>query len=163
MNDHQKRRFADHIIASLYNTVSGKKIAFYGWAFKKDTNDTRESAAIYVADALIEERAEITVYDPKVTREQMLSDLNFLGTRIPKENERYLNVVNDPYEAVHKAHAIAVLTEWGEFKEYDYERIFDEMLKPAFIFDGRRLLDNEVLKKQGFKVYTIGEQNNEFI
>ena len=157
MNDHQKRRFADHIISSLYNTVSGKKIAFYGWAFKKDTNDTRESAAIYVADALIEERAEITVYDPKVSRAQMLSDLNYLGTRSPEENERYLTVVNDPYEAADKAHAIAVLTEWDEFKSYDYARIFKEMLKPAFIFDGRRLLDKTALKDQGFKVYTIGE------
>ena len=157
MNDHQKRRFADHIIASLYNTVSGKKIAFYGWAFKKDTNDTRESAAIYVADALIEERAEITVYDPKVSRAQMLSDLNYLGTRSPEENERYLTVVSDPYEAADKAHAIAVLTEWDEFKSYDYARIFDQMLKPAFIFDGRRLLDKTALKEQGFKVYTIGE------
>ena len=157
MNDHQKRRFADHIISSLYNTVSGKKIAFYGWAFKKDTNDTRESAAIYVADALIEERAEITVYDPKVSRAQMLSDLNYLGTRSPEENERYLTVVNDPYEAADKAHAIAVLTEWDEFKGYDYARIFDQMLKPAFIFDGRRLLDKTALKEQGFKVYTIGE------
>jgi UDPglucose 6-dehydrogenase len=157
MNDHQKRRFADHIIASLYNTVSGKKIAFYGWAFKKDTNDTRESAAIYVADALIEERAEITVYDPKVSRAQMLSDLNYLGTRSPEENERYLTVVNDPYEAADKAHAIAVLTEWDEFKGYDYARIFNQMLKPAFIFDGRRLLDKTALKQQGFKVYTIGE------
>ena len=157
MNDHQKRRFADHIISSLYNTVSGKKIAFYGWAFKKDTNDTRESAAIYVADALIEERAEITVYDPKVSRAQMLSDLNYLGTRSPEENERYLTVVNDPYEATDKAHAIAVLTEWDEFKGYDYARIFNQMLKPAFIFDGRRLLDKTALKEQGFKVYTIGE------
>ena len=157
MNDHQKRRFADHIISSLYNTVSGKKIAFYGWAFKKDTNDTRESAAIYVADALIEERAEITVYDPKVSRAQMLSDLNYLGTRSPEENERYLKVVSDPYQAAGKAHAIAVLTEWDEFKNYDYARIFDQMLKPAFIFDGRRLLDKNALKEQGFKVYTIGK------
>jgi UDPglucose 6-dehydrogenase len=157
MNDHQKRRFADHIISSLYNTVSGKKIAFYGWAFKKDTNDTRESAAIYVADALIEERAEISVYDPKVSRTQMLSDLNYLGTRSPEENERYLKVVSDPYEAADKAHSIAVLTEWDEFKGYDYARIFDQMLKPAFIFDGRRLLDKTALKDQGFKVYTIGE------
>ena len=157
MNDHQKRRFADHIITSLYNTVSGKKITFYGWAFKKDTNDTRESAAIYVADALIEERAEITVYDPKVSRSQMMSDLNYLGTRSPEENERYLTVVNDPYEAAAKSHAIAVLTEWDEFKGYDYASIFDQMLKPAFIFDGRRLLDKNTLKEQGFKVYTIGK------
>ena len=156
MNDHQKRRFADEIISNLYNTVSGKKIAFYGWAFKKDTNDTRESPAIYVADALIEELAEITVYDPKVSRDQMLNDLNYLNTRSPEDNERYLKVVNDPYEASKKAHAIAILTEWDEFKDYDYTRIFNLMLKPAFIFDGRRILDDISLKEKGFKVFKIG-------
>lgn len=156
MNDHQKRRFADVIISNLYNTVSGKKIAFYGWAFKKDTNDTRESSAIYVADALIEELAEITVYDPKVSREQMLNDLNYLNTRSPEDNERYLKVVNDPYEASKKAHAIAILTEWDEFKDYDYTRVFNLMLKPAFIFDGRRILDDISLREKGFKVFKIG-------
>ena len=157
MNDYQKRRFADRIIRTLYNTVSGKKIAFFGWAFKKDTNDTRESAAIYIADALIEERAHITVFDPKVTRAQMLNDLNQLGTRTLEENERYLTVSNDPYQASDAAHAIALLTEWDQFKTLDYERIYEKMLKPAFVFDGRRLLDREQLKSLGFRMYTIGE------
>ena len=157
MNDYQKRRFADRIIRTLYNTVSGKKIAFFGWAFKKDTNDTRESAAIYIADALIEERAHITVFDPKVTRAQMLNDLNQLGTRTQEENERYLTVSNDPYQAADAAHAIALLTEWDQFKTLDYERIYEKMLKPAFVFDGRRLLDREQLKSLGFRMYTIGE------
>lgn len=157
MNDYQKRRFADRIIRTLYNTVSGKKIAFFGWAFKKDTNDTRESAAIYIADALIEERAHITVFDPKVTRAQMLNDLNQLGTRTQEENERYLTVSNDPYQASDAAHAIALLTEWDQFKTLDYERIYEKMLKPAFVFDGRRILDREQLKSLGFRMYTIGE------
>ena len=87
----------------------------------------------------------------------MLSDLNYLGTRSPEENERYLKVADDPYKAADQAHAIAVLTEWDEFKGYDYARIFDQMLKPAFIFDGRRLLDKKALNELGFKVYTIGE------
>lgn len=91
------------------------------------------------------------------TRTQMLSNLNHLGTRSPEENERYLNAVNDPYDEVDKAHAIAVLTERDEFKGLYYARFFDQMLKPAIIFDGRRLLDKTALKKQGFKVYTIGE------
>ena len=157
MNDYQKRRFADRIIRTLYNTVSGKKIAFFGWAFKKDTNDTRESAAIYIADALIEERAHITVFDPKVTRAQMLNDLNQLGTRTQEENEQYLTVSNDPYQASDAAHAIALLTEWDQFKTLDYERIYEKMLKPAFVFDGRRILDREQLKSLGFRMYTIGE------
>lgn len=77
MNDHQKKRFSENIVSTLYNTVSGKKITFLGWAFKKDTNDTRESAAIYVADALLDEQAEITVYDPKVSAERIYSDLDY--------------------------------------------------------------------------------------
>lgn len=156
INDYQKQRFVNNIISTLYNTVSGKKIAFFGWAFKKDTNDTRESAAIYIADALIEERAEVYVYDPRVSREQMLNDLNYLGTRSPEQNERYLKPLNDPYEVADKSHALTILTEWDEFKEYDYDQIFRKMIKPAFIFDGRRLLNATALKKKGFKVYSLG-------
>ena len=157
MNDYQKRRFADQIIQTLYNTVSGKKITFYGWAFKKDTNDTRESAAIYVADALIEEKAEIHVYDPKVSKEQMLTDLNRLGTRTEEENERYLKVIGDPYRAAEEAHAIAIMTEWDQFKTFDYEKIYEQMLKPAFVFDGRRIIDKGALDRIGFKTYKLGE------
>ena len=157
MNNYQKKRFADRIIRTLYNTVSGKKIAFFGWAFKKDTNDTRESAAIYIADALIEERAHITVFDPKVTRAQMLNDLNQLGTRAPEENERFLSVAKDAYQAADESHAIALLTEWDQFKMLDYVLIYEKMLKPAFVFDGRRILEKEVLKSIGFRMYTIGE------
>jgi len=157
MNDYQKRRFADQIIQTLYNTVSGKKITFFGWAFKKDTNDTRESAAIYVADALIEEKAEIHVYDPKVSKEQMLTDLNRLGTRTEEENKRYLKVIDDPYRAAEEAHAIAIMTEWDQFKALDYEKIYTLMLKPAFVFDGRRIIDKGALDRIGFKTYKLGE------
>ena len=157
MNDHQKGRFADNIVQRLYNTVSGKKIVFYGWAFKKDTNDTRESAAIYVADALLNEQAHITVYDPKVPAEQVYRDLDYLGTRSPEENRQLVTVVNDPYEAAQGAHAIAVLTEWDEFKTYNWQAIKQDMMKPAFVFDGRKLLDGNKLKEYGFQYYAIGE------
>ncbi|MBK1442786.1 nucleotide sugar dehydrogenase, partial [Parapedobacter sp. ISTM3] len=140
MNDHQKRRFADNIVQTMYNTVSGKKIAFLGWAFKKDTNDTRESAAIYVADALLNEEANIVVYDPKVSAQQVYADLDYLGSRSPEENRRLVSVVNDPYQATRQAHAIAVLTEWDEFKTYDWNSIRENMMKPPFVFDGRKLL-----------------------
>ncbi|WP_158976834.1 nucleotide sugar dehydrogenase [Cellulophaga sp. L1A9] len=157
MNDYQKRRFADNIISTLYNTVSGKKIVFFGWAFKKDTNDTRESAAIYVADALLEERAELSVFDPQVKEQTVFRDLDYLNTRTPEENRNLLTVVNDPMEQVENAHAIAILTEWDEFKTYDWEKIYDKMLKPAFIFDGRRLLDKAKMEKIGFNYYRIGQ------
>lgn len=157
MNDYQKRRFADNIIKTLYNTVSGKKIAFLGWAFKKDTNDTRETAAMFVADILLEDRAEITVYDPKVKHEQMFADLDYLNSRTEKENRKHLMPVNDPYDACKDAHAIAVLTEWDEFATYDWQRIYANMLKPAFIFDGRNILNAAKLKEIGFNHFGIGK------
>lgn len=156
MNDHQKRRFATNIIKTLYNTVSGKKITFLGWAFKKDTNDTRESAAIYVADDLLSEQAIIRVYDPKVSEDQIQYDLNYLATRSSVQNAQGVQVLQDPYEACKDAHAIAVLTEWDEFKTYDWQKIYDGMLKPAFVFDGRNLLDRSELEAIGFTYYAIG-------
>ena len=156
MNDHQKRRFSNNIISTLYNTVSGKKIAFLGWAFKKDTNDTRESAAIYVANDLISERANIAVFDPKVKEKQILSDLNYLESRSDEENQKYISVENNGYEACKNAHAIAILTEWDEFKTYDWQKIYDNMLKPAFVFDGRNILNKLALEKIGFIYQAIG-------
>ncbi len=158
MNDHQKRRFAKNIIKTLYNTVSGKKIAFLGWAFKKDTNDTRESAAIYVADDLLSEQATVVVYDPKVGEEQIQFDLNYLESRSETENVKGVQVVTNAYDACNNAHAIAVLTEWDEFKTYDWQKIYNNMLKPAFIFDGRNILNKEELEKIGFIYQGIGSR-----
>jgi len=157
LNDHQKARFAENIIQTMYNTVNGKKIVFLGWAFKKDTNDTRESAAIYVADHLLEEEAHLVVYDPKVSAAQIYKDLDYLGTRSPEDNRRLVTVINNPYDALRGAHAIAILTEWDEFKSYDWSKIKEEMKKPAFIFDGRKLLDRKMLNELKFNYYAIGE------
>lgn len=156
MNDYQKKRFADNMIATLFNTVSGKKIAFLGWAFKKDTNDTRETAAMYVADYLMEDLANIVVYDPKVKPNQMYADLDYLNTRAAEENKKQLQASNDPYEACKNAHAIAILTEWDEFKDYNWHRIYDSMMKPAFVFDGRNILDKEKIEAIGFEYWGIG-------
>ncbi|MFC0776767.1 UDP-glucose 6-dehydrogenase [Flavobacterium sp. HJSW_4] len=156
MNDHQKRRFSNKIVQTLYNTVADKKITFLGWAFKKDTNDTRESAAIYVADDLINEQAKISIFDPKVSRGKMLSDLDYLETRSTEENAKAVNVFNNAYEACKDAHAIAVLTEWDEFTTYDWKKIYDSMHKPAFIFDGRNILNAKQLEAIGFVYNGIG-------
>jgi UDPglucose 6-dehydrogenase len=156
MNNHQRDRFAKNIIKTLYSTVNGKTIAFLGWAFKKDTNDTRESAAIYVGDLLMDEQAIIKVYDPKVTATQMQSDINYLNTRSEKQNTKYLKTENDPYAAMEGAHAIAVLTEWDEFKKYDWQRIYNGMQKPAFVFDGRNVLNRKALETIGFVYKGIG-------
>lgn len=172
MNDYQKHRFAKKIIDTLFNTVSGKKITFLGWAFKKDTNDTRESAAIYVADELLQDRAEIHVYDPKVKAEQVYADLEYLQTHrltshsrnsqqleelTPDEIRSLVTVHNSPYLAMEKAHAIAILTEWDEFKTYDWQEVYQEMLKPAFVFDGRNVVSKTELEETGFHVYNIGK------
>lgn len=159
MNDHQKRRFANNIVTTLYNTVSGKKIAFLGWAFKKDTNDTRESAAIYVADYLLNEQANISVFDPQVKENKVLADLNYLESRSSDLNKKGITVVEDPYEACRGAHAIAILTEWDEFKTYDWQKIYDNMQKPAFVFDGRNILDSEKMISYGFIFQSVGSSN----
>lgn len=156
MNNYQKRRFAEKIVQKLFNTVSGKKIAVLGWAFKKDTNDTRESAAIYFADYLLNEQAELWVFDPKVNSEQVYSDLDYLNTWSSEENRKLVNVVNDPYEAMNNSHAVAVLTEWDEFNTYDWQKVFEMMKKPAFVFDGRNVLDGGELEKLGFVYEGIG-------
>ena len=156
MNDHQKNRFSANIVKTLYNTIADKKIAFLGWAFKKDTNDTRESSAIYIADNLINEQAKIAVYDPKVQHKQILADLDYIETRDKKVNNSSINSFDNAYDACKDAHAIAILTEWDEFKELDWEKIYLNMKKPAFIFDGRNLLDANKLKEIGFDFYQIG-------
>ncbi len=156
MNDHQKRRFSKNIVSTLYNTISDKKIAFLGWAFKKDTNDTRESPAIYVADDLINEQAKISVYDPKVNHTQILFDLNYLESRSEEQNSKHISTCDNAYDACNGAHAIAVLTEWEEFKSYDWQKIYDGMLKPAFVFDGRNVLDGAKLRAIGFNYQGIG-------
>lgn len=157
MNDHQKRRFAKKIVETLFNTVSGKKIVLLGWAFKKDTNDTRESAAIYVADYLLSEEAEVVVYDPKVTEEKIYADLDVLNTRSELENKYLLKVATHPKKLFHDAHAVAVMTEWDEFKAYDWDAIYKQMLKPAFVFDGRAIFAPEKMRSIGFELYTIGQ------
>jgi UDPglucose 6-dehydrogenase len=153
MNDYQKRRFSQRIVRTLFNTVSGKKIAIFGFAFKKDTNDTRESAAIHVCRDLLEEGAHLAIFDPKVTTAQIHQDLG-----IDKSNTQ-VTIHEDLYSAADKAHAIALLTEWDVLREdqTDYTRIFNSMEKPAFFFDGRNLVDLEALRAIGFEAHGIGK------
>lgn len=159
MNEYQKRRFSKRIIEALFNTVTNKKIALLGFAFKKNTGDTRESPSITIAQHLIEERAQIYIYDPKVELDDLMLELkNPRVTPDPADVDKYVKVCNDGYEAAINAHAIVVCTEWDEFMEYDYNRIYANMLKPAFIFDGRNFLDHSHLKKIGFIVETIGKR-----
>lgn len=152
MNDYQKRRFSSRIVRTLFNTVADKRIAVLGFAFKKDTNDTRESAAINVVRDLLAEHANVVVYDPKVPAEEIVSDTLGKGNTNPR-----LTVAKSAVEACQGAHAIAVVTEWDEFKTLDYEKIFVSMPKPAFIFDGRNILDLAKLRAIGFRAHAIGK------
>jgi UDPglucose 6-dehydrogenase len=106
---------------------------------------------------LIDEQAQISVYDPKVTAVQMQADLNYLNTRSEAENENFVKTETDAYKALEGAHAIAVLTEWDEFKTYNWQRIYESMSKPAFVFDGRNVLDKAALETIGFQVKSIGK------
>ena len=148
MNAHQRTRFVSNMIAKMFNTIVGKRIALFGFAFKADTGDTRETPALYVARELIEERAHVVITDPKAlgNARRDLADL-------PQDLITY---ESDPYKAAEGAHAIAIMTEWRQFKELDYRRIYDSMEKPAFIFDGRNILDVDALYDIGFSVYPIG-------
>lgn len=160
MNDYQKRRFAHKIVRSMFNTVTGKKLAIFGFAFKKDTGDTRETAAVYVMKDLLDERANLSVYDPQVTRHQMFEEfsytVNVTESTVPGL-DKMITTASSALEAATGAHAIAVLTEWDEFTTLDYQQIFNVMAKPAFVFDGRNILNHNALRKIGFEVYAIGK------
>eukprot|EP00051_Salpingoeca_urceolata_P027730 m.482990 g.482990 ORF g.482990 m.482990 type:complete len:468 (-) comp22736_c0_seq1:25-1428(-) len=156
MNDYQERRFSSRIVRCLFNTVTSKKIAVLGFAFKKNTGDTRESASIYVCKHLLDEGARLFVYDPKVKREQIVADLKGVCDE-PDSVDKLVTIVDEPYKACKDSHGVAILTEWDEFVTLDYQRIYDNMLKPAFIFDGRLLLDHAALKGIGFEVEAIGK------
>lgn len=156
INNYQKSRFAENIISSLYNTINDKKISVLGWAFKKDTNDSRESASIHVVSKLIDENARISIYDPKVKKEQIINDLKNFNPKLNHKKLSNIEVHSDPYQATYESHAIAILTEWEDFKMLDYKKIYENMFKPAYIFDGRRILDHENLRNLNFKTYKIG-------
>ncbi|XP_057951922.1 UDP-glucose 6-dehydrogenase 1-like [Malania oleifera] len=166
VNDYQKERFVKRVVSSMFNTVSGKTVAILGFAFKKDTGDTRETPAIDVCKGLLGDKARLSIYDPQVTVDQIQRDLSMnkfdwnhsihLQSMSPTSTKQ-VRVALDAYEATKDAHGICILTEWDEFKALDYKRIFDNMQKPAFVFDGRNVVNVEKLRQIGFIVYSIGK------
>lgn len=156
MNNFQRTRFAQRIMERLFNTVAGKKIAVFGFAFKKNTGDTRESAAIYICKHLIEEGAHLNVYDPKVSEKQIIEDLSYPDNKDAVTKQ--VKIFQDPYSAACDTHAITICTEWDEFKNLDYKSIYDDMLKPPFLFDGRRIVDVKRLQEIGFQVEVVGQK-----
>jgi len=147
MNDYQEKRFVQRAITNMFNTVAGKKIAIFGFAFKADTGDTREAPAIYISKMLLEEHAELAIYDPEAL-ENAKKDL--------ADETGKIEYIADPYKCAEGAHAILIVTEWNKFKNFDYKKIFDTMEKPAFLFDGRNILDHKALFNIGFNVFPLG-------
>ncbi len=148
INQYQQERFVGNLIRRMFNTISGKKIAVFGFAFKSDTGDTRESPAINICRLLLGERAKLTICDPQAMDNARKDMAGIDGD---------IEYVADPYEAAKGAHAIAVLTDWKCFRELDFKRLFDSMEKPAFLFDGRNFLNHRELFELGFNVYGIGK------
>jgi UDPglucose 6-dehydrogenase len=148
INDYQQERFIRNMLGAMFNTLAGKKICLWGFAFKANTGDTRESPAIFIARRLLEEQAEIVVSDPKALANAR-TDMTGVRGRI-----RY---VEDPLQAAEGCHAIALLTEWEIYRNLDFPKIFDGMAKPAFIFDGRNILDHRRCFDIGFNVYPVGK------
>jgi UDPglucose 6-dehydrogenase len=148
INDWQQNRFVQNMLSNMFSTVAGKRIAIFGFAFKANTGDTRESPAIYVAQGLLEEHAEVVITDPKAL-ENAKKDL--------KQFKKGVTFEANPYKAAKGAHAVAVLTEWDHYRTLDYRRIFKSMVQPAFLFDGRNILDHKELFDMGFNVFAIGK------
>jgi UDPglucose 6-dehydrogenase len=148
INEWQETRFVQNMLSNMFNTVAGKRIALFGFAFKANTGDSRESPAICVAEGLLAEQADVVITDPKALEN---------ARRNLKDFESNVSFATDPYEAAHGAHAIAVLTEWDLYRDLDYDRIFQTMVQPAFIFDGRNVLDHKRLFDIGFNVFAIGK------
>ncbi|KAI5842972.1 UDP-glucose/GDP-mannose dehydrogenase family, NAD binding domain-containing protein [Morchella snyderi] len=165
MNEYQKRRFSNRVISSFFNTIYGKKIAILGFAFKKDTSDTRESPAITLVNYFRAEGAQIAIYDPKVRESQIWIDLTEPGVVDHLEEvQKQVSIAKDAYAACDDADAVIICTEWDEFRDtvLDYKLIYDHMKKPAFLFDGRLILDKTRLEGMGFQVGTIGRATSGF-
>ena len=148
INEYQKERFVLNMLEAMFNTLAGKRICLFGFAFKADTSDTRESPAIYVTRRLLEEKAEVVVTDPRALDNAKV-DLKGLEGRV--------SYVKDPYKAASGCQAIAVMTEWALYRDIDYSKIYKQMVKPAFIFDGRNILDHRRCHEIGFNVYPVGK------
>ncbi|CDO53027.1 hypothetical protein DV451_000536 [Geotrichum candidum] len=164
INEYQKNRFTKRIISSLFNTLTNKRIALFGFAFKKDTGDTRESAAITLCQYFREEKAKVAIYDPKVEENQIWYDLQEVGQGASLETiKQQVEIAADPFAAAEGADAIVIATEWDMFKDsnLDYEKLYSVMNKPAFVFDGRLIVDRAKLEAIGFKVEQIGKSTRD--
>ncbi len=147
MNQHQQERIVSRLFSAMFNTLANKKIALFGFAFKADTGDTRETPAATVARLLAEEHVRVTVTDPKAL-DNARRDLADLSGVVYETDE---------YKAAEGADAIVLMTDWRHYPTLDWRRIYDSMRKPALVFDTRNCLDAAELKQIGFRVLNVGK------
>jgi UDPglucose 6-dehydrogenase len=148
INEYQQDRFIANILRSMFNTLAGKKICVLGFAFKADTGDTRESPAIHITRKLLAEHAEVVISDPQALA-NAAADL--------AHEKGKISYVEDPYRAAAGCHALAVMTDWEAYRKLDYRKIYKSMVKPAFLFDGRNIVDHRKCFEIGFNVFPIGK------
>lgn len=162
INDYQKSRFLNKILQSLENRIVNSKIVLMGWSFKKNTNDSRESASIYLAIELIKKGAYIIVVDPLSNISRIKNDLtDFLKLEDFEDysSNEFIDKITystNCFEASKNADAIVISTEYDEFKSYKWDEVYSVVNKPALMFDGRILLNKQKMKKIGFNIYQIG-------
>jgi len=150
INDFQKQRFVENIIHTMYDSVKNRHLTIFGFSFKKDTGDTRESPAITICQSLLTEGCILHIYDPKVPADHIYHSLHQIS-------DNQIIVESDPYQSCLKSEAIIILTAWELFKDLDYNKIYDTMEHPSFIFDGCHMLNHDLLKKIGFHFYGLGQ------
>ena len=150
INEWQQKRISSLVIKNLFGTLSNKTLAIFGFSFKANTNDTRESPSINISKHLLQEGAKLNIYDPKVDEKKILIELDGM---ISEDN---VLISNKALKAAEGADAIIVLTEWEEFNYLDWNNIYQVMRKPSWVFDSRVFLDKDVLKNIGFEVWSLG-------
>jgi UDPglucose 6-dehydrogenase len=148
INEYQQERFMANILNSMFSTLAGKKICILGFSFKADTGDTRESPAIYISQKLLAEHAEVIISDPKALKNAAIDLAGIKGT---------VKYIEDPYRAAAGCHALVILTDWDLYQKLDFQKIYSSMVKPAFLFDGRNIIDHKKCFAIGFNVYPIGK------
>ena len=163
INNYQTDRIGELVINALDYQNINKTVSILGWAFKKNTNDSRESAAIYLANKLLNNNISIHIYDPMVKESLIREDIINILKENNIENEELkvmlsrVTVFTNPYHCIKNSSIISICTEWDEFAEYDWKKIFNIMSDPKYVFDGRNLLDKLYLESLGFRTFFIGK------
>tara|TARA_B100000900_G_scaffold23865_2_gene18587 strand:+ start:1751 stop:3148 length:1398 start_codon:yes stop_codon:yes gene_type:complete len=159
INDFQKKRFTKRVLDAFDNKISGISISVLGWAYKKNTNDSRESASIYISSDLLEKGAVLNIYDPMVKKERIMMDLKMVLEKRNINNKQVNKLLDNVHctnrlnESFLNTKGIAIMTEWDEFKAINWNKILTNQKQYPIVFDGRNIIQN----KSNHKLYTIGE------